>query len=278
MLKIRAGHVGIGCTLFCLCLPAACADPTRATSVAAAQREAESVARMFPSRPFKTLDEEFTDLVLSVPGFGGLYQEPSGAVQVYLVDVRRGPALRPIIAAFLRRLRMVDPGMTPRIEFKQARFDFRTLSSTYSRIKSVLPRNRITQTDIDETANQIIIGTLDTNAATSVGSLLENLAIDPRMVAVRVIPRTVVTSTTFDRVRPTIGGLRIDYNRSDGAFYCTMGFNARVGDSFTGVYTSARYFLTNSHCTAFSGFAADGVNNHMVFYLTVAQFRGPGIS
>ncbi len=136
--------------------------------------------------------------------------KPSGAVQVYLLDVSKGPGLRPVIAAFMRRLRMIDPAIAPKIEFKQARFDFLTLSSNYSRIKSALPRNQISQTDIDETANQIVVGTLNSTAAISVRRLLESLGFDPTMVAVKVIPPTIVASTTFDRVRPTIGGLRID--------------------------------------------------------------------
>ncbi len=77
MLKIAMSRIGVPCATLCLCIAAACNDPTRATSIPPTQRATESVTSLFPSRSFKTLDEEFADLVSQAPGFGGLYQELS---------------------------------------------------------------------------------------------------------------------------------------------------------------------------------------------------------
>ncbi|HXG69015.1 MAG TPA: trypsin-like serine protease [Gemmatimonadaceae bacterium] len=209
---------------------------------------------------FKTLDAEFLELALAVPTFGGLYLDESGAAHVYLSDIADGPRYRPAIAAFVRRLRLVNPSGEPMIVFERGKFHYPDLSAAYSRIKLGLPRGGITQTDIDERHNRITIGTIDSRVAATVAQIVSNLRLEPAMISVQVRAPTVVNADLTDRVRPTVGGLQIF-----ASIRCGLGFNARVGDAFTGVYSTSRYFITASHCTTSDGRAADGANNGVVF-------------
>ena len=158
-----------------------------------------------------TIDEEYRALAETVPGFGGLYSNGQGTIHVYLRDVSTVGAATPLIASFVRRLRMVRDNAPLSVVAEQGQFDFVQLVDMYARVRQSLPASGITQTGIDKRQNKIMVGVLDATIRDGVATALRPLGAPDGMIDVRVIAPTIGTQTVQSQHSPMIGGIQITW-------------------------------------------------------------------
>ncbi|MBA2671962.1 MAG: hypothetical protein H0U67_16460 [Gemmatimonadetes bacterium] len=210
-----------------------------------------------------TLDHEFVRLAQEIPGFGGLFYDESGTLNVVLV-----PVVAPMASAELQgRLAARLEGMGgPVVAAQSARvregqYDFLQLFEMRQRVDQVVwSLQGIVYTDADEAANRVAIGVEDAAAAASVERTLTMLGIPREAVILRqtaplrfpdeadaVGPLSVVFSLG-GFVRPVAGGLRLTssppFDRAIDS--CSVGFNVRSPEA-----SSVHGFVTSSFCTTY---------------------------
>jgi hypothetical protein len=198
----------------------------------------------------RSLDEQFLALGRSWEGFGGLFFDDSGTPTVYLLDPDRHGAA-------------VAEALGGRTRLRRGDYTFERLYAWRSRLRPLLSLPGLTYLDIDEATNRVTIG-LD---ATSSEKANERQRLE-RALAASGVPREAVriaesapvrelaggengeaaTATLRSTLRPAPGGVEISFVGSS-RFFCTLGFNAYLGDAFG--------FVTNAHCTSDRG-AVDG--------------------
>lgn len=228
----------------------ACTDdvPTAAPSAAAAASRATLEHQAHPST-HRTIDDEFAALVDEIPGFGGLFVDSTGALNVFQTDPASPGATAAAIREFADRRRM--PGLaaaaTRSIRLRGAAFDFRTLLTWQRAMMGEIGVAGVTSFDVDETKNQIVVGIESADVAEEVVRRAVSLKIPRSAVTTSVEPRATLLATLRDSTNRA-AGLQINRGYGDvGA--CTLGplifftYNGNAVDS-----TSA-YFVTASHCT-----------------------------
>jgi hypothetical protein len=197
-------------------------------------------------------DDQLLALGRQLPGFGGLFLDDGGRVNVYLVDPRaHGTLARKALGAGSRLLR--------------ADFRFADLLGWRYSLRPLLGRDGVTMLDVDETRNRVLLGVDPTLSAGGRAELVarvaaggipaaavlveEQPAFTPLPAALNGAPaaKAFPSFTTLDaKFRPAPGGVQIVFS---GRFVCTLGFNAHLGRDFG--------FVVNQHCTAVRG-EADG--------------------
>ncbi len=168
-----------------------------------------------------------------IPGFGGYFVR-DGVPTVYLTDVRERPAAEAALDRFARGLAVVRG----QVKVLPGRFSWHQLQGWFQRVSpEVLADDGIVFVDLDETANQLLVGVEHGAKAVWVRGVAARLGLPDGAVAVREVEPIRYAATLRDQVRPAVGGLQINF----GNFLCTLGFNATAG--------SQASFITNSHCT-----------------------------
>lgn len=204
------------------------AEPDREPARAAADRGLPVPAR--------TVDERYALIARDVPGFGGMYADETGTLNVYLVDPgQEGPA-RAAIASVMGR---ETAGRGLRV--RRGTYGFAQLEGWRKKLPAVMAMEGVVLSDIDERQNRLRVGVASEAAGQRVRELLGRLGIPEDAVVVDETDPIRRTATLRDRVRSTQGGLQIAYSGS----LCTLGFN--VSRNFT------PGFVTNSHCTNTQG-------------------------
>jgi hypothetical protein len=198
--------------------------------------------------PVETLDEQLANIAKQVPGFGGMFYDQDGILQVYM-EGQKAP-MSATSMAFLEQVITSEVGNGERLsgrgmEILQGQYDFLTLHNWQQQMTpEVLDIPGVVFTDNHEGKNRLEIGITDLpGAAEAVEGVLSKLGI-PR-AAVNIIETKEMNLTLRSRRRPLRGGLQINF----GNFLCTLGFIA-VRNGVTG-------YVTNSHCTTTQG----GVQN-----------------
>jgi hypothetical protein len=130
----------------------------------------------------------------------------------------------------------------------EADHTFAELASWRARLRPLLAIEGVVSLDVDERRNRVRIGVDPREAKRISGALQKRLAFELVPAGAVVITaadpiRPVVTLR--DQVRPTVGGLQINFSN----FLCTLGFNAVRAGTFG--------FVTNSHCTDRQGGVED---------------------
>jgi hypothetical protein len=244
-------------------LLAGCHDdpsPAEPETKSSAQRAAAG-SQSFSHRP-RTLNDEFANFARELPGFGGLFIEPTGEntgiVTVYLTDPTQAAAARAPIAAFLARIgkRYWSEQARSQVRVLRGQYDFAQLEGWYAQIISNVPLPGLTLSDVDERRNRIVIRVRDLAVRERVLAAIVAVGIPSGAVVVEQGSPTVAYMpvdevpweptpelTLVSRVRPVIGGIQIQ-----SASYCTLGFNVQRYNP-DGSRDNRRFFMTNSHCT-----------------------------
>jgi hypothetical protein len=192
----------------------------------------------------ETSDDRFAEVARQVPGFGGMFFDQDGTLQVYMLGQKE--PVNEAMTAFLDDVITREVGRGERlsgrgVEILEGQYDFLALHRWQQQMSpAVLTLPGVVFTDIDETTNRLRIGITDSPGMTeAVGEYLSKLGV-PRE-AVLISETKEVWPELRNRRRPLRGGLQINF----GGFLCTLGFVAsRQG--ITG-------FVTNSHCTNTQG-------------------------
>jgi hypothetical protein len=207
-----------------------------------------SNAAAAPAQVEGTFDDHLAEVAKQVPGFGGMFFDQDGTLQVYMVG-QRGPAneaLMSLLDDVLAREvgggeRLSSRGM----EIREAEFNFLELHRWQQQMTpEVLAIPGVVSTDTAEDKNLLRIGiTGEPGTAEAVEEALSKLDI-PRK-AVMIGEEKPIEQYLRSRRRPLRGGLQINF----GGFLCTLGFVA--------VRNGVNGYVTNSHCTTTQG----GVQN-----------------
>jgi hypothetical protein len=173
-------------------------------------------------------------LARQIPGFGGLFLARDGVPTVYLTDVgQRGLAER-LLGPYLR-----GRGLLPaQLRVVPGEYGYQQLSGWFDRVSpEALAVPGAVLVDLDEASNRVRVGVENAAAAASVRGVVARLGVPASAVTVEETEPVVYAATLRDFVRPTQGGLQINF----GNFVCTLGFNA--------LHSAGNSFIVNSHCT-----------------------------
>lgn len=215
----------------------------------------DALQRATPNVKSLGLDGEFAALAGEIPGFGGLFFDESGSVMhVYLTNTANKLKATPAIQAFLRARPHVA---FSKIEFQPGEYDFRQLLAWKDQAGGVLDLPGAVFLDVDEVRNRLRIGIESAAATEPVLQAVAGLGIPRQAVLIEQTEPPEFASTLSDRIRPTLGGLKIT-NGSNGV--CTMGYNVLQG--------GRRGFLINSHCTNVQGGTEGTTFSQPVFSFT----------
>ncbi|HKQ76073.1 MAG TPA: hypothetical protein VJ810_20430 [Blastocatellia bacterium] len=192
----------------------------------------------------ETPDDRLAEVGKQVPGFGGMFFDQDGTLQVYMVN-QKGPVSDALMASLdeiiTREIGGGERLSSKGIEVLEGQYSFLDLHSWHQQMSpTVLSIPGVISTDNDDGENRLRVGITDApGVAEAVEKQLSELGI-PRE-AVVISEAKEVWPELRGRRRPLRGGLQINF----GNFLCTLGFVA-VRQGITG-------FVTNSHCTNTQG-------------------------
>jgi hypothetical protein len=185
----------------------------------------------------KTLDDLFETLARDIPGFGGMFYDEAGNLNVYLLDTSQRALAQTAISSVIGAQRVPKTG----VRALPGRYGFSDLKSWHDRMLSLLEIPGVVFTDVDEKGNRLSVGVENAEMVSAVEQELERLGIPRPAVAIEETEPIVFAATLRDWNRPLQGGLQIAFS----TYLCTLSFNAMRAD--------AAGFVTNSHCTSTQG-------------------------
>jgi hypothetical protein len=194
-----------------------------------------------PLSPPGSVDEQLLELGNSHSGFGGLFLDDEGKVNVFLVDpARDGGALDKALGTQTRILR--------------GDYAFSELLGWRYVIRPLLGVAGVTMLDVDETRNRLVVGLEPGLPAVDREGLVARIAasgVPMAAVLVEDRPGFAELVNLQSKFRPVPGGVQIVFPVDLPLFgACTLGFNAKRGN--------VSGFVINSHCTGVRG-EVDGV-------------------
>jgi hypothetical protein len=204
-----------------------------------------------------TLDDQFVRVAQLVPGFGGMFFDRDGTLNVYMADhaervgaqasearrARLEEALTMVFGTeFIRQ--GVSAGQQPQINILDGNYDVLRLVEWRKGLDRALTVPGVVFTDLDEGQNRLKIGVEAGAPRELVDAKVRQLGLPADVVVIEESPPIVPYALLVDRLRPVQGGVQI----GDGGLIrggCTLGFNALRGT------TSG--FVIASHCTLIQG-------------------------
>jgi hypothetical protein len=215
---------------------AACSDnsqPTDPSTPPSTDSPNLSAAQGQPTNPMA--------LLRGVRGFGGFFLDAQGNPTVYLKSSAERPHAERALEPWLR----AKGRSASQLRVLQGEFEWAQLERWFPQASSeVFAFAGAVFVDADEAANRLRIGVERGTPAGQIRAALSRRGIPEAAVIVMETEPIRQLATLRDAVRPTIGGLQINFDpdlATPGSFVCTLGFNTFDGN--------ARSFITNSHCT-----------------------------
>ncbi len=145
-----------------------------------------------------------------------------GQPTIYLTDRAAAAAARQALMPLLEARGL---GGAP-LHVLDGEYGWRQLAEWHHRrLLPVLAMDGVFFTDADESINRIVIGVESEAVRPAVLVAVERLGVPADAVVIEETERPVPLQSLEDRVRPTLGGLRIN----DGNSGCTLGFNVDYG-------------------------------------------------
>jgi len=216
-----------------------------------ASKTAVEAARQAP--PSRGIDAEFARLAREIPGFGGMYYDRAGKLNVYATKslaTARG-------ADLTGRLRSLGGTAVQRglrsgaVTMREAKYDYLQLQGWKSRLGRIFTVKGVVYTDIDEEANRIGVALTRGASQAAVEKVLKAAKVPLDAVRFRRMGAIRPLQTIQDRLRPVPGAAQIVFpapSEGPGAFFvCTLGFNTRLPGR------SGNFFVTASHCSDIQG-------------------------
>jgi hypothetical protein len=180
-------------------------------------------------------------LARSVRGFGGFFIDAQGNPTVYLKDAAERPnvgrALEPWLRAHGRN--------ASQLRVLQGEFEWAELERWFAQASpEAFAFAGTVFVDADEAANRIRVGVERGAPIGQIRAALARRGIPDGAAIVTETEPIRQLATLRDAIRPTVGGLQINFDPTPGvpgSFVCTLGFNVLAGGQ--------RSFIANSHCT-----------------------------
>ena len=191
------------------------------------------------------------ELATELPGFGGYFFDRNGDLVVNLTDLAFESVARLKFADVVqsRGQRWSDPFTRPAdIIVRQAAYDFPTLYDVRVKIaNAVAGTPDVVMFDVDEAENDVYVAVTSEDAKRRVVDAETRLGL-LSAIAVEVVPPGKPATTLQNSVRPTVGGLSIEYN--NGASVCTLGANVWYTNIAHSVPVGTEGFYTAAHCSS----------------------------
>lgn len=202
------------------------------------------------------VDAEFAQMAREIHGFGGMFYDDAGYLNVYMarspLRATRGAAIKAQVGRSMEARGRPAPA-ADRIIIREADFDFDELARQSERMLPVLTMSGVVYTDIDESLNRLRIGIEEGVPEERIHDALRLLDVPLEVVRFEVtdpiVPLTDHTLRT--RQQPLAGGLQLVMPHPQPGFIrlCTLGFNVLRQERGR----SENLFMTNSHCTEARG-------------------------
>jgi hypothetical protein len=238
----------VSVVVLCALLAISFTGDTGKVAMSASNSNAAAAPMAAQSNDLETYDDHLANVAKQVPGFGGMFFDQDGTLQVYMAGQKE--PLSATSMAFLGDVLAREFGNGERLssrgmEIREGKFDFLTLHGWHQQMSpEVLDIPGVVSTDIDESENQLRIGITDEpGLMEEVKNHLSKLGLPDDAVMIR--QEKPIEQYLRSRRRPLRGGLQVNF----GNFLCTLGFIA--------VRNGVNGYVTNSHCTTTQG----GVQN-----------------
>jgi len=194
----------------------------------------------------QTLDQRFTALAGSAPGFGGFYYEGPNVLVIRATSIANPTQVRDAVAAFLNAEGRVTP---PTIRFLDAAYDFGQLNTWHWALSNlVLNIPGVVFTDADEARNQVVVGTSDLSVSQTIQLAAARAGLPKAALLIeQTAPVNVEQQPTLQGTnRPVPGGVQIQ----SVAGTCSLNSDMQLRFGWDpGNFDPAGYFITASHCT-----------------------------
>ena len=197
------------------------------------------------------LDRQFSGLARQIPGFGGMYYDKAGKLNIFVKPVA-GARSTDVVSqlrtfggvAMQRRLQR-----NPAIVVQEAQYDFSELQTLKSRLTRIFKVPGVVFTDIDEAKNRVGLGITPNADQGVVEAALKTAGVPLEAVSFTRIPPIQKMKTLTQKFPNAPGGAQIFFpSPSEGfAFICSLGFNAQLPDH------AGNFFVTASHCSDIQG-------------------------
>jgi hypothetical protein len=277
-------------------LTGACTDSMGPTRAPAAAVQAAGTPAQLAVSDGRGLDAEFTRLASQIPGFGGMYYDKSGTLNVYMATPRSGAAAlrREDIATQLRAYggRAVQShlmrgsavgaqsaAIAP-VVVQQGAYDYLQLRAWKDRLTSIFKVHGVVYLDIDESANRLHVAVTSGASQQQVQKQLAHAGVPQTAVLITRMSPIEPVATLQDRLRPVPSGAQISFPLPSMPGFigiCTVGFNARIPTA-----PGKTFFVTPSHCSEVQGgtegtpyFQPRPVRGNATANLIAMEFRDP---
>lgn len=158
----------------------------------------------------KTHDDLLLEIARRVPSFGGMYTDAQGHLYVYLLE----PDARVEAEAAIRSVFGPDTLPAEGIRVVLAQYSFLDLKAWHDRLTGVvLNKPGVVLTDVDESRNRLLIGTITGKPPARLDTLLKKLAIPREAVIVEKVepigplPQKRTRKKRSSSVEPSVGHL-----------------------------------------------------------------------
>ena len=187
-------------------------------------------------------DARLLEFNRDISGFGGLFYDDSGALNVYVQKGELGTLssadLKSAFADLLVRPSRGALSVQSQRELNvlEGDYAFRDLLAWRAQVDR-LGVSGVVLTDASERANRVRVGVKNAQAKAELQARLAEQNIPSDAVSIEEVTPFKTTKSLRSKVRPLVGGIEIEF--SD--YVCTLGFNAKR--------KGQKGFVTNSHCT-----------------------------
>lgn len=234
-----------------------CAEPTSPDRTSSPTTPSTANLATKPALPAHGVDAEFARLAKEIPGFGGMFYDRAGKLNVYM---KPGPTgLRQAAPDVLARLRTVG---SSRMQSKlsqasaattlDATYDFNELLTFKDRAHAAFAVKGVVYTDVDEASNRVRVAITKDASQAAVERVLANAGVPRSAVLFTRSSPISRTTTLLNRIRPVPGAAQIEFLAPDidprFVFICSIGFNARIPSR-----PDRQFFVTASHCSDIQG-------------------------
>lgn len=201
-----------------------------------------------------SLDQKFASIAAGVPGFGGIFFDEKGNLNIYQKNpnsiTKKNSAL-----ALLTGMSSADK---TNVKILEAKYDYFELQEWRTLLRrKILGKKSVISLDINERKNRVDVGISDSLKINEVKKAITGYNIPSAAFSVvktepfitqQFIPPGPQGNSLAEEVDKKAGGLQIE--RSNGGT-CTLGFNVVWYNNQTG--NNEKGFVTNSHCTNTQG-------------------------
>ncbi len=214
-------------------------------------------------RAAQGLDALFLKFADDLPGFAGYFYNDAGDLVVQMTSRGDERAARALLAqtARTRPQQWHNPWTRPaQIIIQRTQFDFVQLQAVRGRLAAdpaILAE--VPSFDTNEVTNEVVLGVTSEEARQRVLGRVSALQLPANAIRIDVVPPTTFITSLQNRVRPVIGGLRIEFTDTvhppnpPGPRDCTLGINVLYGNAAQGIATGTPGFYTAAHCSPVQG-------------------------